>query len=215
MIAEDTLNFDSLEQILNQLEQQPGWEKFRDYRQLLKVWQKIVSSNTLKHTYPLYISRQILWVATSSSSRAQELSFQRYTLLKKLNQELSYPLKDIRFSPSGWEQKTALNQSRDARETMFIASKAILPSKSKNKLRNLPFNHQFLENDENEITHQAKAKASAKRWLEKIRYNSSSLSCPVCNSPASSQELKRWNSCYICIAKKWSEAYQPPTFPNS
>ena len=99
------MHFNSVEQILAQLEQQPGWEKFKEYRQLLKCWNNSVDRTTAKHTRPLYITRQVLWVAASSAARAQELSFQRYTLLKRLNKQLPFVLKDIRFSSSQWHQK--------------------------------------------------------------------------------------------------------------
>ncbi len=84
------MHFNSVEQILTQLEQQPGWEKFREYRQLLKYWDNTVNQQIGEHTRPLYITRQVLWVATSSAARAQELSFQRYSLLKRLNKQLTF-----------------------------------------------------------------------------------------------------------------------------
>ncbi|NJL51517.1 MAG: DUF721 domain-containing protein, partial [Hydrococcus sp. SU_1_0] len=107
-----SLHFDSVEQILTKLENQPGWEKFRIHRQLLKCWSRVVNQQTAQHTRPLYLNRQILYVATSSAARAQELAFQRYTLLKRLNQqqqlilEIKDDIKDIRFSSSQWHQST-------------------------------------------------------------------------------------------------------------
>ena len=112
------LHFNSVEQILTQLEQQPGWEKFKEYRQLLKCWHSTVNQTTAEHTRPLYVARQVLWVAASNASRAQELSFQRYTLLKRLNKQLPFTLKDIRFSSSQWHQTQQPNQP-----VIFNASK--------------------------------------------------------------------------------------------
>ncbi|MGV2390306.1 MAG UNVERIFIED_CONTAM: DUF721 domain-containing protein [Microcystis novacekii LVE1205-3] len=41
--------------------------------------------------------RGVLSVATSSAALAQELSLQRYSLLKRLNSQLETPLSNIRF----------------------------------------------------------------------------------------------------------------------
>lgn len=193
--------FNSVEQILTQLEKQPGWEKFRDYRQLLKCWHNTVNQNTAKHTRPLHITRQVLWVATSSAARAQELSFQRYTLLKRLNKQLPFTLKDIRFSSSQWHQKTYL----DTNEILFSTSKP----KSKKTTSNIGKQINSSRNT-NSVT---EAKIAAKRWLETIS-KSSSLSCPNCGAFTPTGEIERWNCCYLCVAQKWSKEYRPPTFPE-
>ena len=213
------MHFNSLESILEQLEQQPGWEKFRDYRQLLKCWDNAINQNTAKHTRPLYITRQVLWVATSSSARAQELSFQRYTLLKRLNKQLPFTLKDIRFSSSRWHVSTdEINRS----EIMFRASeqksdlKSQFEPKNKDKAIDTKVVNKSLQNNINEPSNSAKAKMAARRWLDKVNQNSSSWSaCPKCNAPASIKEIKRWNLCYLCVSRQWSEEYRPPTFPES
>ena len=77
------MRFNSVEQVLNQLETQPAWEKFRQHRQLLKCWDLTVNQQTAKHTRPLYINRQILFIATDSAARAQELSFPTVRPVKK------------------------------------------------------------------------------------------------------------------------------------
>lgn len=198
------MHFDSLENILNQLEQQPGWEKFRDYRQLLKCWDNTVNQNTAKYTRPLYINRQVLWVATSSAARAQELSFQRYTLLKRLNKQLPFTLKDIRFSASGWHVSTYETHHS---EIMFRANQ----QKSEQKSQSISGKRAI-----DRPSASTRAKIAAQRWLDKLNQNSSSwLSCPGCNAPTSTKEIKRWNLCYLCVSQKWSQEYRPPTFPES
>ena len=194
--------FNSVEQILTQLEKQPGWEQFRDYRQLLKCWHNTVNQNTVKHTRPLHITRQVLWVATSSAARAQELSFQRYTLLKRLNKQLPFTLKDIRFSSSQWHQKT-YTESTD--EVLFSTTK-----QSKSKKITSTVEKQRKNSSRNSAT---EAKIAAKRWLETIS-KSDSLPCPNCEASTPSGEIERWNCCYLCVAQKWSQEYRPPTFPE-
>lgn len=212
--------FNSVEQILTQLEQQPGWEKFREYRQLLKCWQNTVSQNTAKHTRPLHITRQILWVATSSATRAQELSFQRYSLLKKLNQQLTFPLKDIRFSSSQWHQATQQNSTNPS--LFNISSQQKTPIKSKNNLSDSrvfdPGSKNIKGKSPTTSSSPTTAKAAAQRWLESVKQNkqnsSSFLACSNCSSLTPIGEIERWGLCHHCIAQKWSREYRPPTFPE-
>ena len=98
------MSFDSLDGVLAALKQQ-SIPELQQYHRLLESWQAIVEPSVALQTRPLYVSRQILWVATSSSVWAQTLSLQRYALLKKLNAELSEPLVDIRFSTAQWHKR--------------------------------------------------------------------------------------------------------------
>ncbi len=209
------MHFNSVEQILTQLEQQPGWEKFREHRQLLQCWENSVNQQTLKHTRPLHITRQVLWVATSSAARAQELSFQRYSLLKRLNQKLTFTLKDIRFSSFHWHQKTA---QLEIQPSLFGAG-------DQRKFNIAPM-HSITTKQEDENSQNArlslsesasaKAKNAAERWLKTLEHKSSAwLICSGCNSLTPKGEIERWNLCYHCIAQKWSEEYQPPNFPQT
>ena len=194
------MHFNSVEQILTQLEQQPGWEKFKEYRQLLKCWNSTVNTTTAEHTRPLYVARQVLWVAASSASRAQELSFQRYTLLKRLNKQLPFTLKDIRFSSSQWHQ----TQQPD-RPVIFNASK-----QQKFKVNSSISNITPQESRERYASPSTTAKDAARRCLETLKQSSSSLfSCPNCHSYTPKEEIERWTLCHHCVAAKWSEKYRP------
>lgn len=195
------MRFNSLEQILSQLEQQPGWSQLRAYRQLLKCWHNTVNQNIAQHTRPLYVSRQVLWIATSSAARAQELSFQRYTLLKRLNKQLADPLKDLRFTTSGWEQQKTSPQTKST--SIFNISsnyKSLISSKTNQKL--------VIGSDP-----VAAARQAAQNYLKTLnRSNSAQSNCPSCNALTSKGELERWNLCYHCIAQKWAQEYRPPGF---
>lgn len=210
------MHFDSVEQILAQLEQQPGWSKFRDYRQLLKVWHNTVNKNTAKNTRPLYISRQVLWVATNSASRAQELSFQRYALLKRLNKQLPFVIKDIRFSSSGFERSK--DTLPDTKKILFTIRQQRATTKPKNNLRNLPVDNRDIENSRDKSSLKKNARVAVKRWLKAIEQSNqkpSLSSCPECDVPTPLGELERWNLCYLCVSKKWSKKYRSPKFPES
>jgi predicted nucleic acid-binding Zn ribbon protein len=205
-----SLHFNSVEQILTQLENQPGWEKFRAYRQLLQCWDRVVNQQIAQYTRPLYINRQILYVATSSAARAQELSFQRYTLLKRLNQQLTTEIKDLHFSSSQWHQKTYPHET----QTLFTISdrhKTIIPRDLGATLKQ---DNQEAKTD-NCLSAQDRAKNAAQRWLRTIEQRSNvTLACPKCNSLVSQAELSRWNLCHHCVAQKWSAEYCPPVFPQ-
>ena len=204
------LHFNSVEQILTQLEQQPGWEKFREYRQLLKCWSNTVNSNTAKYTRPLYVSRQVLWVATSSAARAQELSFQRYTLLKRLNKQLTFTLKDIRFSDSKWHQEVSPHDDRPEIFSLSDRHKFQATPAKANIVDRLAINRDKLST----ASASERAKDAARSWLTTLQHNSPSLTCSNCGAATSNQEIERWNSCYHCAAREWSEEYRPPTFPE-
>lgn len=206
------MHFNSVEQILTQLEQQPGWEKFRKYRQLLKCWDKTVNRRTAQHTRPLYINRQVLYIATSSAARAQELSFQRYTLLKRLNKQLTFELKDLHFSSSQWHQKTYLPE---------IQPSLFRPGKRQQSQVDSGSSISVTQADEscnsaNLSSSKDRAINAAQRWLNSIKHQSyTNILCPECNCLTSNEELARWNSCYHCIARKWSEEYRSPTSPET
>ena len=194
------LHFNSVEQILTQLSQQPGWEKFREYRQLLKCWNSTVNQTTAEHTRPLYIARQVLWVAASSATRAQELSFQRYTLLKRLNKQLPFTLKDIRFSSSQWHQT-----QQQKKPIIFNASR-----QQKSKIDSPNTTPQELGKGQTSLS-STTAKDAARRWLETLKQSSSTLlCCPNCHSHTPKEEIERWNLCHHCVAAKWSKKYRPP-----
>lgn len=207
------MHFDSVEKILIQLESQPGWEKFCEHRQLLQSWSRVVNQQTAQHTCPLYINREILYVATSSAARAQELSFQRYTLLKRLNQQpdLATEIKDIRFSSSQWHQERNLPQNPASlltisdRQKIKIAPPQLTDLKQDNKAGN----------KDNHLSPQERAKKAAQRCLSNMKLRSEdTLACPQCGSVCSQAEFDRWNLCHHCVAQKWSTEYRPPTFPE-
>lgn len=202
------MHFNSLEQILTQLEQQPGWEKLRAYRQLLKCWHNTVNQTTAQHSRPLHITRQVFWVATSSAARAQELTFQRYTLLKRLNQQLPFTLKDIRFTTSGWEQSSSQQSSQTS---LFKVS-----TKYKFGIGSTSNISAIDEAKQPPPSFSITAKEAAQRWLQTLNSsNSAATNCPGCNALTPKGELQRWNLCYHCVAHQWSQEYSPPTFPSS
>lgn len=69
---------------------------------LLGLWDKVVDERVGKHTEAIKISNRILYVATSSSTWAQELSFLKKNFIEKFNKEAGKEvIKDIKFKSGG------------------------------------------------------------------------------------------------------------------
>jgi predicted nucleic acid-binding Zn ribbon protein len=201
------MSFSSIERILAKIEQQPGWEEFRQYRQLLESWVEIVGTNTAKHTRPLYIQRQILWVATSSSARAQELTFQRYSLLKKINSHPVLALKDLKFSTMQWADRVTIQPNilaslaiktndRKADPPPVLSSSSLIDDREL-----VPITPDNLTLESEKPTPQT----VVRDWIKSLEKKRQNLpNCPQCQVPTPKEELQRWYCCRYCIAKQWS-----------
>jgi predicted nucleic acid-binding Zn ribbon protein len=176
----------SVEEILKFVTQQPNWETYRQYCHLVECWRSLVSPQVLQHTRPLAISRQVLWVATSSAAWAQNMALQRYSLLNRLNPMLAEPLADIRFSSALWHNIPP-NPSDG---TKAVPSGQPHPS-------DLPSN--WLADEKDALSNDDRSGTSFDRWVEKIRLRAQNLpSCPRCQAPTPPGELQRWNCCALC-----------------
>lgn len=187
--------FNSLDRILGRVIQQPEWDNYRAYYQVIECWHQVVNQQASKNTRPLGIERATLFVATSSAVWAQELALQRYSLMKKLNSRLDYKLKDIRFSSARWQNK------------------------AKTKIVEVPLQEVNLKKigsqkiaNEKEIKPKIDANDAIQNWLKNIEQRSQTcVPCPQCQSLTPQAELKRWQICRHCIAQKWHNEYRPPS----
>ncbi|MGL5805440.1 MAG: DUF721 domain-containing protein [Xenococcaceae cyanobacterium] len=185
---------DKIEQLLELIVQQPEWESYRQFCSVLDFWQTLVGEKIANNTRPLSIVRNVLWVATSNSAWAQSLSMQRYTLLKKLNAQLSdRHLLDIRFSSAQWHQKTNLTKDAIATEQIINNHPSHIDlDSSQLSLDRLPKNNN--------------PEAALQRWSQIIKRRSQHLPlCPQCDCHTPEGEIERWGLCCHCVAKKWSE----------
>jgi predicted nucleic acid-binding Zn ribbon protein len=65
---------------------------------LLSLWGRVVDERVGKHTEPLKIKGQVLYVLTSSPTWAQELSFFKREFVERFNREAGEQvIRDIRF----------------------------------------------------------------------------------------------------------------------
>lgn len=181
------MSFKSINDILGVLEQQARWQE-QPLQKVLKCWAEVVGAVAATHTQPLVIQRDVLRVATSGAAWAQNLTFKRQTILLKLNQNLSVPLADIRFSTAGWQR---------------------LENKPQPQITGSPQEHpSYLGNvnstNLNPPNTAANTQAAFGYWAEKMQVRSQGLPlCPQCQSPTPLGELQRWQVCAICAAKKF------------
>jgi predicted nucleic acid-binding Zn ribbon protein len=183
----------SIQEILEVIAQQPQWQKCQQYHHVIKCWHQVVNDKIAQHTRILYLKRQVLWVATDSSVWAQNLSLQRYTLVKKLNQLLDDPdpLRDIRFSPALWNEtkkkETNLEETSDSLQDFHRLNGEAQQSSQLNQ----------------EVSQTLTPQSALSKWLEVIRRRSQFLPlCPICQCPTPEEELKRWKMCGHCEIKQ-------------
>lgn len=210
--------FKSLHHILDVIENQPGWETQQQFRLIIAKWSEVVGATVAAHTRPTGIDRGVLWVATSSSIWAQELTFKRHLILRKLSEKLgeklrkkdastlgSIDIKDIRFSPGQWRPRF------DDASPIMANHPSYLPPRIKQRLApappvkhgssDLPSNA-YQSNQSNQSI---KAGINAQAWWQEVQDRSSHLPlCAQCLCPTPPGEIDRWGCCALCATKKWS-----------
>lgn len=182
------MSFNSLNRILNTLEQQSRWQ-YQPFQRLLKCWTETVGVAVATHTRPISIQRDVLCVATSSAAWAQTLTFERPRILQKLNSQLPSPLVDIRFSTAQWQHSKATNLTAQAKDlsqehpSFFLDKTCTSNSK---------------------IPSSKDPNATFECWAKVMQARSQGLPlCPQCQCPTPIGELQRWTICSICIAKQY------------
>ncbi|MCL2934020.1 MAG: DciA family protein [Trichodesmium sp. MAG_R03] len=184
------MDFQSLNQILASLKIMEQLPQQKQFQKVMECWEELLGVMAIK-TQPLYIKQEILYVATSSPTLSQELSFRVPQLLEKLNHLLSKPLDNIRFSAAQWHtyysNKSGQNQNNDWLEHPSMISKS-------EKLTLLKSTH---KNQNPQTTFE--------NWAKAIKTRSQILPmCPQCQCPTPPGEIERWSVCAICATKQWS-----------
>lgn len=191
--------FQSLDKIIDFLQRQPEWEEWREFERLSGSWISIVGEVVGKHARPIGVRHGVLEVATSNAMWAQQLTFERVQILKKLNPKLTHPLKDIRFSSARWYSRP---QRASARK----------PSPASTIPITSPSQHQPEPSEASDLpppqAPPPTSREAFEQWAQKIQARSQGLPlCPQCNCPTPTDELQRWTVCAPCRAKNLP---QPP-----
>jgi len=180
-----TMSLRSVNHILRILEQQAQWQE-QPFLRLLNCWVEVVGSVVAAHARPISIQRQVLWVATSSAAWSQNLTFGRQSLLLKLNQRLSEPLVDIRFSTAAWQR--SLETGKQLPKALLSEHPSYLGEQNSPPLEDTP----VIENANAAFEHWAKAMVARSHGLPL---------CPQCQCPTPVGELQRWQACSLCAVK--------------
>jgi predicted nucleic acid-binding Zn ribbon protein len=178
--------FNSLNHLITALTKQPGWAQYQRYSRLCQCWNEVIDPKIVFHTRPVYIQRNSLWVATSSSVWAQHLSLQRHLFLKSINARFpEEPLVDIRFSSAKWHSYQLVADT-------FVESSH--PSK-------IDFPVPCPQNVSDSLMTPAIA---FQRWTDLMKGISQNMPlCPRCHCPTPPGELKRWSLCMHCATQQW------------
>lgn len=177
------MSFQSIDKLLQKILNQPQWEKQKRYHQFVKAWFALVNQSVAENTKPIGLKDNTLLVATSSAVYAQNLTLQRYTLLKKINRRLDECLDDIRFTTIQWYQKAPSEPEADTNPNHpSLISPVSLAS---------------------DIPVSDNAQEALKHWLNNIKTQAPLLSeCPCCHAPTPAGEIGRWGVCAICYSGK-------------
>jgi predicted nucleic acid-binding Zn ribbon protein len=181
----------SIHHILGSLEKQGGWQEQQQFQRLVACWVQTVGTAVAAQTRPLFIQRQVLQVATSSSAWAQNLAFERCRLLEKLNVRLSTSLTDIRFSPAQWQslQNNNLLADTSALGTVWQDHPSRIQGSSTTVKPAFIAAHT--------------PESAFHNWAEMVRRRSQHLSlCSICQCPTPAGELARWSVCALCAVKQ-------------
>ncbi|HIK30066.1 MAG TPA: DUF721 domain-containing protein [Oscillatoriales cyanobacterium M59_W2019_021] len=182
------MTIESIGSILKVLHRGAAWQQQQqEFDLLVKLWSEVVGATVSQHARPIEIRQGVLQVATSNAVWAQQLRFECPRILAKLNQHLTQPVREIRFSPARWHQRPVL-----APEPLSSAS-FDHPSR-----RSPPETRDESPSPPVALTPQA----AFQRWADKVRARSRGLPlCPQCRCPTPPGELQYWSVCALCAVE--------------
>lgn len=193
-------NLQGLGQLLQGLDQRGSWPARQQLSRIQRAWPQIVGQAVARQSQPTFIQmeRQVLQVTVATPAWAQTLTFERLSILKKLNQQLGLGLTDIRFSAGSWNQRQrdqvaqSVNLQQQAWQSHPSWMQSPTPPPAPPQTPEEAFN----------------------RWAEQIKLRSQHHpTCPACGCPCPPGELKRWRCCALCAAKKLGSGGAPGTPP--
>ncbi len=185
------------------------WDQQRQLKRLISQWEAIVGATVAQHSCPLEVRNGILQVATSTAVWAQNLSFERRRILKKLNQRAHFQilgLKEIRFSTAQWH-------NRPGSSGALTVDKRLNSYQQQMQWQQHPSR---LPPPENDLPHPEAAESAPQafdRWSQRRQQQINQVPpCPQCQTPSPEGELQRWGVCAFCMTQEWKaqkDANQP------
>lgn len=156
---------------------QPNWKDFRQLETIQRLWIETVGDVVAANSKPVRLHNDILTVATSSPTWAQNLAFQRSLIVKKINPNLDRKISSLKFRPGTWHQWKALQEQG-------------------NRPANLgTHKHQPA------VPRAETPKAAFERWalrMKQVQANENMHPCPRCYRPTPPAELERSYVCRFC-----------------
>ncbi|MGB3765331.1 MAG: DUF721 domain-containing protein [Phormidesmis sp.] len=180
------MSLEGLNHLIKGLESQESWQVQRQFRMVLTHWPKAVGFAVARKTRPTGIQRGTLYVATATAGWAQTLSYERYNILKKLNQHQRQPLQGIRFSTAQWSRSENPNPplASNAQHPSYIGQVPNMPVRGARTTRHTP----------------AEAFGQWAATLQEMQ--KAQATCGQCRCHCPQGELDRWNVCALCAAKR-------------
>lgn len=191
--------FDSLARLIHEFEQQPNWQRQARFRQVLRHWSGAVGAAVAGQAIPVRLERQVLYVAVANPMWGQTLTLERLTILTRLNPQLTFELKDIRFSTGDWYHRSGKTPSPPPVEA----------SPAPDWLRHHPSFEASLwsavatpNSAPSVAIAPPDALTSFRRWAHLNQQQTAQwLLCPRCHCPCPPGEMGRWSRCSLCAAK--------------
>ncbi len=99
---------ESIDQIIHIITQEPVWDSYRAWKEILAAWPLVINAilvpqREVADIYPRLRVEDTLYVATINASLADHCNWQRRQILNSLNNHITTPLTEIRFSSSRWQ----------------------------------------------------------------------------------------------------------------
>jgi predicted nucleic acid-binding Zn ribbon protein len=99
---------ESINDILDTITQEPAWDNYRAWKEILAAWPLVINTilvppRPAPDIYPRSRVEDTLYVATVNASLADHCNWQRRQILQALNNLITVPLTEIRFSSSRWQ----------------------------------------------------------------------------------------------------------------
>ncbi|NEQ53941.1 MAG: DUF721 domain-containing protein [Leptolyngbya sp. SIO3F4] len=182
------MGLSGLQSLITDIQAQPGWQRRRQFSQVVDYWPKAVGYIVARQTKPDSIQRHVLYVTVANASWVQTLTLERRRILHKLNRLLTTPLDDIRFSSARWHSRPV--RISQPENDWVKAHPSYLGE---------PQPAEIPQQEQTKTPEEAYAK-----WVV-LKKNQQKLqeTCPECECACPPGEIARWGMCAPCIVKTW------------
>jgi predicted nucleic acid-binding Zn ribbon protein len=201
------MHFTPIGRVVRGLQATETWQQIQQWQVLLDIWPQVVGKKAATKTRPLYLQRGILTVAVPNASWAQNLTFQRQRIVRKLQKQVQLTIRDIHFSSRDWYDNRQSWRSADSAVSIFQAHPSwVSNGENADSSDRQNANAQQSRSELNRIRNQQDAVSAFQSWSKTVQNQTQSWSvCPQCGCPVPEGELQRWSVCSICACQKFEQ----------